>query len=110
MAPAVTKTPDPGIDAWSLTEVRRLLSRELSGSGVKVWLFGSRARGDHRVFSDIDIALQAPEGAVPPERMAALREAFEDSRIPYRVDLVDLARADEALVERVRSEGLPWRI
>lgn len=110
MAPSAIAPPDQGIDAWSLAEAQRLLARKLADTHIKAWLFGSRARGDHRPFSDIDIALQAPDGAIPREHLAALREAFEESCIPYRVDLVDLAQADEHLLDAVRSEGIPWRV
>ena len=108
--PTASALPQTDVDAWALKEARRLLKQELTGTGVRAWLFGSRARGDHRPFSDVDIALQAPKGAVPAQHLAALRAAFEESRIPYRVDLVDLARADEALAKEVRAEGLPWSV
>jgi hypothetical protein len=40
---------------------------------------------------------------------AELAADFEESPIPYDVDLVDLRRADAALVDQVHREGVKWR-
>jgi hypothetical protein len=73
-----------------------------------VWLFGSCARGEARQHSDIDIAI-LPLDDVPSGFFAELAADFEESTIPYDVDLVDLRRADAALVDEVRREGVKWR-
>jgi hypothetical protein len=73
-----------------------------------VWLFGSCARGDARQHSDIDIAI-LPRDNLPPGFFAELAADFEESPIPYDVDLVDLRCADPALVDEVRREGVKWR-
>lgn len=74
---------------------------------AKVWLFGSCARGDVRQHSDIDIAI-LPRDELPAGFFAALAADIEESPIPYDVDVVDLRRADPALVEEVRREGVKW--
>lgn len=73
-----------------------------------VWLFGSCARGDVRQHSDIDIAV-LPRDGLPSGFFAELAADIEESPIPYDVDLVDLRRADPALVDEVRREGVKWR-
>jgi len=91
-------------------EIRAILARALEGCRVRVWLFGSRARGDPRPLSDWDLYLETPDGhRVPPERMARLAEALEASRVPHSVDLVDGADASEELREKVREEGVLWK-
>lgn len=40
--------------------------------------------------------------------LARLREALEESTIPYRVDVIDLADTDPAFRERVRREDIVW--
>ena len=47
-----------GIEAASLTAIRRLCER--TPGLERLWVFGSRARGDHRQRSDIDLAADAP--------------------------------------------------
>lgn len=58
--------------------------------GVEVSVFGSRVTGRAKKHSDLDLALQA---AQPMEwrHLARLREAFEESDLPFRVDVVDWA-------------------
>ena len=73
-----------------------------------VWLFGSCARGEARQHSDIDIAI-LPRDNLPPGFFGELDADIEESTIPYEVDLVDLRRADAALVDEVRREGVKWR-
>ena len=53
--------------------------------GVEVWAYGSRVRGNPRRYSDLDlVAFTAPGQSA---RAANLREAFEESDLPIRVDL-----------------------
>lgn len=69
--------------------VRAILAAHLP-PGVAVSVFGSRARGAAKPWSDLDLAL---EGAapLPLSVLAALAEAFDESDLPWKVDLVDRA-------------------
>jgi uncharacterized protein len=58
--------------------------------GVSVYAFGSRVSGRAKRHSDLDLALQA-EDALNWRQLAQLREAFEESDLPIRVDIVDWA-------------------
>jgi predicted nucleotidyltransferase len=91
-----------------LKEARRLVEEALAGQGVRAFLFGSRARGDARPFSDLDIALDSGGEPVPRGLVALLAERLEDSCIPYRVDLVDLALVPKAWQQTILEEGTPW--
>ena len=55
-----------------------------------VWAFGSRARFAAKPYSDLDLAVV---GAAPLslEASARLHEAFTQSDLPYKVDVVDWA-------------------
>lgn len=53
-----------------------------------VWVFGSRANGRARRYSDLDLAIDAGRRLTIDET-AVLREAFDESDLPYRVDIVD---------------------
>ncbi len=58
--------------------------------GGEVWAFGSRATGSAKPYSDLDLALIG-ETPLPLDTLAALREAFSESDLPWKVDLVDWA-------------------
>lgn len=53
--------------------------------GVTVWVYGSRIRGTARPQSDLDLAVFA--AAEQKRSVAALKEALEESQLPFRVDL-----------------------
>ena len=70
----------------------------------KIYLFGSRARGDEGMHSDIDIAI---EGDALGSRLSQARFALEESLVPYKIDLVDLSKASY-LKGIIEKEGIVW--
>ena len=71
------------ITAKQRKTVLALLARYLPNATV--WVYGSRAEWTSRPQSDLDLVVFAtPEQNV---RVGELREAFEDSNLPFRVDL-----------------------
>jgi len=79
----------------------------LVGRDARVYLFGSAATGALRASSDIDVAIEAPE-PLPAALLSRLREALEESTIPYEVDVVDLGTVDPEFRQRVKREGILW--
>lgn len=57
-------------------------------AGTAIWAFGSRVNGRARRYSDLDLAIDAGRRLTIDET-AILREAFDESDLPYRVDVVD---------------------
>jgi predicted nucleotidyltransferase len=55
---------------------------------TKARVFGSRATGRARRYSDLDLAIDTGRRLTLDE-IARLNEAFSESDLPYRVDLVD---------------------
>jgi predicted nucleotidyltransferase len=92
----------------TLEMVRQVVLAGLEEYPVKVYLFGSWSRGTERQSSDIDIAIDGECGA-PSDILVRLREKLEESTIPYRFDVVDLAEANPVLVDKVRKEGVLWK-
>ena len=99
---------DTEAEKWAVEETRRITRFVLKGRNVKTWFFGSRATGNARSFSDIDIALDAGANPVPRDLMVRLSCALEESRIPFRVDIVDVYSASPAVRESVEREGQLW--
>jgi predicted nucleotidyltransferase len=85
----------------------RRLTPLLAGNNVRLKLFGSRARGDAGSRSDIDLATVA-DSRLPVDMLANIREALEESPIPFRVDVVDYQSAPPALKQAIDREGIEW--
>jgi type I restriction enzyme S subunit len=60
-----------------------------------VWAFGSRATGNAKPYSDLDLAI-ITDRPLPLATLAALAEAFSESDLPWRVDVIDWATTGEA--------------
>ena len=70
----------------------------------KIYLFGSRARGEESMHSDIDIAI---DGDALGSRLSHARFVLEESLVPYKIDLVDLSKASY-LKGIIQKEGVVW--
>lgn len=83
---------DLALTPWERETVRAILAEHLPG--VCAVAFGSRVTGRARRWSDLDLMLFAPE-PLPSRTLDDLREAFMESDLPIRVDIVDGTRADD---------------
>jgi len=80
--------------------VHALLARHLPG--IEVWAYGSRAKGTAKPWSDLDLVVFA--GPAQKNAMAELREAFEESDLPFRVDLFVWDEIPETFRENIREQ------
>jgi type I restriction enzyme S subunit len=53
----------------------------------EVWVFGSRATASYKPYSDLDLVVMGEE-TLPLATTADLREAFSDSALKFKVDLL----------------------
>lgn len=94
----------PQLTAEQRAVILAILERHLPHP--QAWVFGSRATGRARPYSDLDILLTAPPRLSWDQR-AQLVDAFDASELPFKVDLVNVDDLGAALSERVRGEMLP---
>ena len=74
---------------------------------ARIWVYGSRAKGRARRYSDLDLMLDAGGQPIPLNVMGDLDEDFDESNLPIIVDLHDMALTDARFLERVRKDFLP---
>ena len=92
------------LSAEQICLVRQLVNRVLPGAAVAV--FGTRATGQARPFSDLDLLVCDPPRLSWAQR-ADLRDAFEASALPFSVDVVELAGLADGMRQRVQAEAVP---
>lgn len=73
-------------------------------SKTTVWVFGSRAKNTARKFSDLDLAIDTNQQPMPLALMTNLLDAFEESDLPYKVDIVDLNTIDSDFRSLITNE------
>lgn len=98
---------DHSIAEKDLVEVRQIVLQGLQGHRARVYLFGSQVKGDGHVGSDIDVGVLG-EQPIPPVVLSEVRDALEESHVPYKVDLVDLSIVDAAFLDAVVRDGELW--
>jgi uncharacterized protein len=96
--------PKHGMSAKELALVQSILSTWLPMYEVR--MFGSRARGTPKPYSDLDLVIMGDE-PVPLSTLGQLHEAFASSELPWRVDLVDWASTSPEFQQHIQTNSKP---
>lgn len=75
---------------------------------ARVYLFGSRATGQHTDRSDIDLAIDA-DRQLSTLVMGMIRDEVRDCNVPYFIDIVDVHNVDEKLKRTILTQGVVWK-
>lgn len=101
ITPTITLTPAQSQEVCSI--LRKVLTSREAKQPLQAWVFGSRATGRARPFSDLDLLISQPPGLGWREK-ADLADAFEASNLPFRVDVVETSRLSHTMAARVMAE------
>ena len=101
---AATDARTPVLSEQQRDTVRRIVAK--TAAGARVFVFGSRATGGSRPFSDLDLLFEGGPALTLQER-AAMRDAFEASDLPFRVDIVTADDLAEGFRQHVLRERVP---
>ncbi len=74
------------IQAKYLAEIKRILFTHVPGFEVRA--YGSRVNGSAEEYSDLDLAIVG-DGPIDWRKIAALKNAFSETDLPFIVDVVD---------------------
>ena len=84
-------------------QVQAILERHVP-QGVKVYAFGSRAKFEaSKPFADLDLCLRG-EDKLASRVLYALKDAFDESMLPYRVDVLDWHGIAESFRNRIEKD------
>lgn len=84
-----------------LKEVKRILREHVPDCEVRA--FGSRVSGRVKPWSDLDLALVG-EQPLGFRRLGLLVEAFQESTLPFRVDVLDWHEASPSFQAIIAQE------
>jgi predicted nucleotidyltransferase len=104
-APGMTKSDGIELSTDQRRVVLGILRAHLPPRAA-IWAFGSRAAGRARRYSDLDLAIDAGR-ALTLDETARLAEAFSESDLPYRVDVVDWRAVDDHFRRLIAAQRLP---
>jgi hypothetical protein len=72
---------------------------------VKIYLFGSRARGDAGKASDFDIWI---DSEVEDEILAVIQDQLEESFVPFSVNFVISSDIKGEFGKQVKKDAIKW--
>ena len=75
-------------------KIKETVFKHISPEENKVFLFGSRATGTNRKWSDYDIGVIGKE-KLPYSKFNELKNELEESNIPYKIDIIDFAQVSD---------------
>jgi len=84
-----------------LDTIKEILRKRVPGCDVRA--FGSRVSGSSRSYSDLDLAVAGPE-KLDRDTIRLLKEDFENSNLPFRVDVLDWHQIDESFRVIIEKE------
>lgn len=93
--------PDIEIQALHWQIVRDILQTHVPQ--YEVWAFGSRAKGSAKPHSDLDLAVISDQ-PLPLRVSADLSDAFSESDLPWKVDVVDWATTSESFRKIIQAD------
>jgi len=68
----------------------------------KLYLFGSRAKGNAKKYSDIDLAIDSKN--FNSEIKSKLENFFSNSTIPYEIDIIDLNNINDQFKQLIKND------
>ena len=80
--------------------------RPLAAKGAAVFCFGSRARGDHQPFSDLDLMVES--SSKTDLNLEAIAEELSSSNFPLKVDLVHILDFADSYKDSYLAERTPF--
>ncbi len=90
---------DIDIQEKHLKIIKKILAERVPQ--YKIWVFGSRVTNTAKPHSDLDLAIIS-DSPIPTLTIALLKEAFSNSDLPYKVDVVDWCLTDEWFQDTIR--------
>lgn len=90
------------VSSDTLAQLKSTLKKHLTGPKYKAFIFGSRASGKHRKFSDLDIGIMGPS-KVPASTLIQIQNDLSNSNIPYLTDVVDFSSVTDSFKTKALS-------
>ena len=71
-----------------------------------IFIYGSSVRS--QIFDDVDIGFIDPNKDYSEKIISKLKDDFEESLLPYEVDVTDFNKVDPEFRKRVFNEKILW--
>lgn len=86
--------------------VKKILDKHIPGS--KIWAFGSRSKGTAKNTSDLDLVIVSDK-KTPSMTLTLLKSDFEESDLPFKVDILDWQSISNEFQKIIKKEYLVFQ-
>lgn len=90
---------------WAI--IQNILKQHVPG--FEVWAFGSRTKGTAKPHSDLDLAVITQQ-PLSLQMQVALAEAFSESDLPWRVDVLDWSTTQDTFKHLIAEHKLVLQV
>jgi type I restriction enzyme S subunit len=90
-----------------LAITRKIVLKHVDSRVFRVFLFGSRAAGNARFGSDIDVGILGNQ-PLSSAIIAEIEFELDDSIVPFQVDIVDFSRIDPEFRKVAMRHIVQW--
>ena len=87
--------------------VKQIVLKHVPNDAFAIFLFGSRAAGNAKPLSDIDIGILGTE-PIPMIVKAHLDAELEESIVPFKIDLIDFYQVDKDFKKEALKKIQIW--
>lgn len=87
--------------------VKHIVLQHVDSTSFKVFLFGSRACGNSKKFSDIDVGILGNKPFSTITKFE-IEQAIEDSIVPFKVDIIDFFNANSTFKTEALKQIVEW--
>jgi uncharacterized protein len=86
---------------------KQIVLKHIDTAKYEVFLFGSRAVGNSKFHSDIDVGIMGKE-PINSIQLAEMENELAESIVPYQVDIVDFCRVDNHFKQVALQHIIKW--
>ena len=91
-----------GLSDELINKIRKISTE----NDIKLYIFGSRARGDYKNNSDLDIAIK---GELDDKKQYEILSLFDLLDIPYMLDIIFINKIKKKeLLESIKRDGIKF--
>lgn len=95
-----------GLKSDEYDYINKQVVAPIEAQGGRVFCYGSRARGDHNQYSDLDLMVEA--GKDLSTLISQLQELLSQGNFPYKVDIVELRHFADAYKPGYMRDKVPF--
>lgn len=97
-----------GLKPLEYNYIQETVIAPLAALNLKVFCFGSRARGTHSKFSDLDLMIEGTKTKNAEILKSKIEEVLSNGNFPLKVDLVFIDDFAQSYKDNYLNERKPW--